>query len=84
MDLLQHLVDVDAVRFLPPALLLLISLGNALLSFASFLSGLSGGLWWHPDVGSNRTDSGPALSDFLFILLGPICNMCTLSFGWVR
>ena len=47
MDLLEHLVDVDAVAFLPPALLLLVALGDGLLGFASLLGGLSGGLWWH-------------------------------------
>ena len=30
VDLLQHLVDVDAVALLPPALLLLITLGDRL------------------------------------------------------
>ena len=40
VDLLEDLVDVDGVTFLPPALLLLISLGDRLLG----LSGLFGGL----------------------------------------
>ena len=50
MDLLQHLVDVDAVAFLPLALLLLIALGDGLLGFSGLLGGLSGGLWWHAGV----------------------------------
>ena len=36
-----NLVDVDGVALLPPALLLLVSLGNDLLGFASFLGSLS-------------------------------------------
>ena len=41
MDLLENLVDVDAVRFLPPPLLLLVSLGNGLLGLSGFLSRLA-------------------------------------------
>ena len=41
VDLLEDLVDVDAVGFLPPALLLLISLGDRLLGLAGLLGGLS-------------------------------------------
>ena len=37
MNLLQHLVDVDCVGFLPLALLLLISLRNSLLSLPGLL-----------------------------------------------
>ena len=47
MDLLQHLVDVDAVAFLPLALLLLIALGDGLLGLTGLLGGLSGGFGWH-------------------------------------
>ena len=49
MDLLEHLVDVDAVGLLPAALLLLITLGDRLLGLASLLGSLSGGLGWHVD-----------------------------------
>ena len=41
MNLLQNLVDVDCVRFLPLALLFLVGLGNVLLGFTSFLDCLS-------------------------------------------
>ena len=41
VDLLQDLVDVDAVGFLPPALLLLITLGDRLLGLAGLLGSLS-------------------------------------------
>ena len=41
VDLLQHLVDVDGVALLPPALLLLISLGDGLLGLTSLLGSLS-------------------------------------------
>ena len=47
MDLLENLVDVDAVRLLPPALLLLVALGDGLLGLAGLLGSLSGGLRWH-------------------------------------
>ena len=41
VDLLQHLVDVDGVGFLPPALLLLVALGDRLLGLTGLLSSLS-------------------------------------------
>jgi hypothetical protein len=48
VDLLQHLVDVDGVRFLPLLPLgLLVRLGDVLLGFARLLGGLSGGFGWH-------------------------------------
>lgn len=47
MDLLQHLVDVDCVAFLPPALLLLISLRDVLLGLSGFLRCLSTGFRCH-------------------------------------
>ena len=47
VDLFQHLVDVDCVALLPPALLLLISLGDVLLSLTGFLGSLAARLWWH-------------------------------------
>ena len=47
VDLLQHLVDVDAVGLLPPALLLLVALGDRLLGLAGLLSSFSGSLGWH-------------------------------------
>ena len=50
VDLLEHLVDVDAVGFLPPALLLLVALGDRLLGLAGLLGSLSGGFGWHPDA----------------------------------
>lgn len=50
VDLLEHLVDVDAVGFLPLAFLLLIALGDGLLGLASLLGGLSGGFGRHSDA----------------------------------
>jgi hypothetical protein len=48
VDLLQHLVDVDGVRFLPLLPLgLLVRLGDVLLGLARLLGGLSGGFGWH-------------------------------------
>jgi hypothetical protein len=48
VDLLQHLVDVDGVRFLPPLLLLLlIRLGDVFLSLSGFLCGLARGSRGH-------------------------------------
>jgi len=41
VNLLEHLVDVDAVRLLPPALLLLITLGDGLLGLSGLLGSLS-------------------------------------------
>ena len=43
VDLLQHLVDVDGIRFLPsPLFLLLITLGDGLCSFSRLLGSISG------------------------------------------
>ena len=55
VHLLQHLVDVDGVGFLPLLLALLaVSLGGR--GFACLLGGLSGGLGWHGvDVAKFRT-----------------------------
>ena len=50
VDLLQHLVDVDAVGLLPAALLLLITLGDGLLGLTGLFGSLSGGLGWHVDL----------------------------------
>ena len=47
VDLLEHLVDVDAVGFLPPALLLLVALGDRFLGLTGLLGGLSGSLGRH-------------------------------------
>ena len=47
VNLLQHLVDVDAVALLPLALLLLVALGDRLLGLAGLLGGLCGGFGWH-------------------------------------
>lgn len=49
MDLLQNLVDVDSVRFLPLLLFLLVSLGDVLLGLAGLLCSLSGGFRCHDD-----------------------------------
>ena len=47
VHLLQHLVDVDGVRLLPPALLLLVPLADVLLRLSGLLGGLSAGLRCH-------------------------------------
>jgi len=47
MYLFQHLVDVDRVTFLPPALLLLVALGNVLLGFSGLLGRFTAGFRWH-------------------------------------
>ena len=62
MNLFQHLVDVDAVALLPPALLLLVTLGNRLLGLASLLGGLSGGFGGHDYVSPAIGDTLPARS----------------------
>jgi len=51
MDLFQHLVDVDGVRFLPllPSLFP-IPLGDVLLGFPCLLGSLSAHFWWHDDT----------------------------------
>ena len=47
VDLFQDLVDVDGIRFLSLAVLLLAILGDSLGGFACLLGGLSGYFWWH-------------------------------------
>ena len=48
VDLLEDLVDVDGVAFLPLlALFLAISLGDGLGGLAGLLGSLSGGFGWH-------------------------------------
>ena len=49
VDLLQDLVDVDRIRFLTLAVLLLVSLGNGLGGLSCLLGGFSRYLWWHVD-----------------------------------
>ena len=56
VDLLQHFVDVDGVAFLPPALLLLVSLGDVLLGLAGLLCCFSANLWWHFEVSMQLQD----------------------------
>ena len=51
VDLLQHLVDVDGIRFLPSLLLLLlITLGDGLGSLSRLLGSFSRNFWWHVGV----------------------------------
>lgn len=47
VDLLQHLVDVDGVGFLPLPFLLLIPLGDVLLSFSRLFGSFPGSLGRH-------------------------------------
>ena len=50
VHLLQDLVDVDGIGFLPPlVLLLLVSLGDGLGGLSCSFGSLSGGLWGHVD-----------------------------------
>ena len=48
VDLFQHLVDVDAVTFLPPLSLLLVADACG-LSLTGLLGSLRTNLWWHDD-----------------------------------
>ena len=47
VDLFQDLVDVDGIRFLALAVLLLAILGDSFGGFACLLGGLSRYFWWH-------------------------------------
>lgn len=47
VNLFQHLVYVDGITFLPPALLFLVSLGDVLLGLAGFLDRFTAGFRWH-------------------------------------
>ena len=59
VDLLEDLVDVDAVGFLPLLLLFLVSLGDVLLGLAGLLGSLSGGFGGHgSDVHNVRARNG--------------------------
>ena len=50
VHLLEDLVDVDGIGFLPPlVLLLLVSLGDGLGGLSCSFGSLSGGLWGHVD-----------------------------------
>ena len=50
VDLFQDLVDVDGVRLLALAVLLLVSLGDVLLGLAGLLGSLSGGFGGHVEM----------------------------------
>ena len=54
VDLLQDLVDVDGVRLLPAALLLLVALGDVLLGLAGLLHRFTAGFRGH--VGLSRVE----------------------------
>ena len=70
VDLLQDLVDVDSVGLLAGTLLLLVSLGDVLLGFASLLGGLSGNHGGHVDRYSTDSEMNLMLSnDFTIIYL---------------
>ena len=47
VDLFQDLVDVDSIRLLALAVLLLVSLGNGLGGLSCLLGGFTGYFWWH-------------------------------------
>ena len=47
VNLFQHLVDVDSVRFLALAVLLLVSLGDGLSGLSCLLGGFSRNFWRH-------------------------------------
>jgi hypothetical protein len=54
MDLFQHLVDVDGIALLPPALLFFVALGNVLLSFPGLLGCLTTCLRRHFSIQFNK------------------------------
>ncbi|POS82378.1 histone 2A, partial [Erysiphe pulchra] len=56
VDLLQHLVDVDRVALLPPALLLLVALGDVLLGLAGLLHRFTAGFRRHLGVDRRASD----------------------------
>ena len=71
VDLLQHLVDVDGIRFLPSQLLLLlITLGDGLGSLSRLLGSFSRNFWWHVGelLGSVKLMSVCRNSLIIFIL----------------
>ena len=71
VDLFQHLVDVDSIRFLPSLLLLfLITLGDGLCSLSRLLGSFSRNFWWHVGVllGSVKLMSHCRNSWIIFIL----------------
>ena len=71
VDLLQHLVDVDGIRFLPSQLLLLlITLGDGLGSLSRLLGSFSRNFWWHGGelIGSVKLMSVCRNSLIIFIL----------------
>ena len=47
VNLLQYLVDVDGIGFLPFAVFLLVRLGNGLCGLSCLLGGFSRYFWWH-------------------------------------
>ena len=47
VNLFQDLVDVDSIRLLALAVLLLVSLGNGLGGLSCLLGGFTGYFWWH-------------------------------------
>jgi hypothetical protein len=62
MDLFQHLVDVDGIALLPPALLFFVALGNVLLSFPGLLGCLTTCLRRHFSIQFDSTNSRTALT----------------------
>lgn len=50
VHLLQHFVDVDSIRFLTLAFLLLVAFRNVLLCLSGLLCSFSACLWWHDDA----------------------------------
>ena len=79
VDLLEHLVDVDAVGFLPLALLLLVALGDGLLGLAGLFGSFSGGLGWHAGDAFTRKIGENALGPSYLCAKGT--NRARDSFG---
>ena len=71
VDLLQDLVNVDGVAFLPLALLLLVSLRDVLLGLAGLLHGLSAGFRWHLLIFRKLESEKKTESDAFFSAASP-------------
>ena len=65
VNLFQHLVDVDAVTFLPPPLLLLVA-DTCGLCLTGLLGSLRTNLRWHVDIQAVRECVAPATNDSFY------------------
>lgn len=79
VDLLQHLVDVDCVALLPPALLLLVTLGDVLLGLAGLLDGFSAGFGRHLESASRSESAVPLTYLLTCDLSAGVCCGCFMA-----